>query len=482
MATSRGGMPADPTLTATTDDNARGGLFVRSNVGNIVQGVDVSSGAANDTTVTLEVTIDGQTQMANFTLDNPQDQNPTLTFTGIGGSGGGGNPVTGGMVDAAGDNIILTRENSTPITIPTGALINNTELTTRLAALSIPTTFHQLTDTPSEMELDGGDGMFLSVNADGNIVLVPRPTSSVALNSFESSDTVRFRAGTTDTNDISADARATWTGNTNRGGITGTVNISSLTLDASTGLILEAINATEGTYRLTTQGTAPAQGNAGVALTVPQTETAFTVPTPPSGTVNADPGSTITMVTGSITNEDMSVNVPASTMIDTSGDRATITFPASTTDRGARDYGNDGVYTVTTMTTVTTPETTDNPRTITTMETFNRFVPFYQVRRATTPTTLAHLQAGTESTAAYSNSVGFTANFPGTSGNFYFATTVLTDTGIDTADFGALNLRARVRHVGTVTGMDYGGDPLTYNVYQIAGVQNGQIYRNFRDQ
>jgi len=489
MATSRGATPANPTLAATTEDNSRGGLFVRSNVANPVAGADISGIAVNDSTITITLNYaDGTSESESFTLNQSNPNPDVLTFT-VPGSAGGG---SGGPTNAFNavefdttdpDVLIFTRADGTGTqNINLSRFDDGTAIAQAIANANIPRDFTALMDTPDTITTSN-TGQYLTANAAGDeLVWAPLPGNVLNTADFESSDMTIADSAGTQTGRINLAARPLWTGNTNRGGITGNVNATRIVLDASTNLILRDDGS--GVYTITTPGAAPAQGNAGVALTVPQVETAFTTPPPPSGTVNADPGTTITTVTGRITNEDMSVDVSATTRIENMGDTAVITFPASTTDRGAGDYGNDGTYTVTTMTTVTTPETVDNPRTITTMETFNRFVPFYQVRRTTVPTTLAHLQAGTESTAAFDNTTGIStiAGDDANDGNLYFATTVLTNTNINACTNTSLfGFEIIVEHVGTISTTDYGGDPLTYNVFQIFGINTDmQVLNNFR--
>ena len=52
---SRTGTPAVPTLTAVTDDNSRGGLFVQSNVSNEVSSFVVPTVTVNDSTIRIEI-------------------------------------------------------------------------------------------------------------------------------------------------------------------------------------------------------------------------------------------------------------------------------------------------------------------------------------------------------------------------------------------------------------------------------------------
>lgn len=89
MATSRGGTPANPTLVATTDDAARGGLFARSNTGNL-GGTSPSGGTGTDVHV-----VSGVVQGTNLILTLSDQSTVTITDLPSGGTSPGGNTFPG---------------------------------------------------------------------------------------------------------------------------------------------------------------------------------------------------------------------------------------------------------------------------------------------------------------------------------------------------------------------------------------------------
>ena len=476
---SRTNSPANPTLQGTTDDASRGGLFARSAVANPVSGADVNGTPINNATVTFSagdnITLNGAAADVAINLNQANDATVTIASTATGGGGGpsvtpnnatitlaGSGGIQGGgqfTVNQAADSTINFSVDPSTLPVPdlqaitfTGASTGTYDGSTALT-VNIPT----------------GEAATIQVN-----------NATVTDADFTNSDSILFDT-TLNTGVITAEARPQWTGNTNRNGVTGNVNISRLILDASTGLILQAVDATNGVYTLTMQGAeppAPTPSGSTTRTTVPPAGSALDLPTPPSVAVTSTNGmitSIVSRITGTPDGTSTMVSVTGTPMIAGDMMSGTVTYPASTTGGGTTDYSEPGTYTVTTET------TTDNdgtePVTRTETETFTRFIPFFQIRGAS-PTTAAQITAGTASTAAYDNTVGFTSI--GGSGSFFFATAALTSTTINTATFGALNLAANVRYVRSVQVPDAGGVNLAYQVYQVAGVVGGQTYTNFR--
>ena len=102
---------AQPSLTAITDDASRGGLFVQSNVANPVSGSDIRGEVVNDTTITLSITINGDTQTQSFTTNQAAISTEAFDFTVAGGTGGTADGVvTGGSF--SGNTLTLTRSGN----------------------------------------------------------------------------------------------------------------------------------------------------------------------------------------------------------------------------------------------------------------------------------------------------------------------------------------------------------------------------------
>ena len=234
---------AQPTLTGVTDEASRGGLFTQSNIANPVSGADVQGNTINDSTVTLQVTIDGTTQMGTFTTNQAADSTVALTFTGIGGGSspttGGGDPVVRG--DVIGTNLQLVLMSGDTVDIDISSLTTDTELQAAIAALNIPSTFFALTDTPNTI---GGNGTLLGV-VNGALAFVPMPTANVAESSFSSGGTIDIGPGTGGAT-VNLESRPHWQGNTNNGDNVGSagINATEIVLAADTGLILDNTGGT----------------------------------------------------------------------------------------------------------------------------------------------------------------------------------------------------------------------------------------------
>ena len=221
MATSRGGTPANPTLVATTDDAARGGLFARSNLGN-TSGVSpttdtdtyVVSGVVNGTDLIL-------------TLNNGD----TVTITGL--PDGSGNGGSGFMPQAS--NVILNN-NDLQITFVDGS-VHQVDLSTlmlsgtninnaNIAGLGISNT--GTADAPElNLSLDELSAA-TSIQSTDNIAFVSGGTSQVI--SFDDFRTALNIGGANlDENDFVDTPTTTVTDGTTAG----TVEIAANMLDSS---------------------------------------------------------------------------------------------------------------------------------------------------------------------------------------------------------------------------------------------------------
>ena len=477
---SRTTTPANPTLQGTTDDASRGGLFARSNVANPVSGADINGTPINDATVTFaagdNVTINGGTSAA-VTLNQATDQTITIASTATGG-GVAPSPANNATVNLTTSGGI-TGGGSFTLDQATDATLNFSVDSSTLPVPDLQT----LTFTGASTGTYNGSTALTVDIPTGTAASVQVNNTTVADADFTDTASVLYTTATGGV--INAEARPQWTGNTNRGGETGNVNISRLILDASTGLILQAVDAASGVYRLAIQGTAPPAPtpSGSTTRTTAMGGSALVLPTPPTVAVTASDGmvtNVVSRITGMPDGTTTMVSVSGTTTIAPDMMSASVTFPASTTGGGSTDYSEPGTYTVTTETTTDNPNTA--PVTMTTTETFTRFVPYYTVFRSSAPTTLAHLMAGDESTAGYDNAAGATWPSAG-GGGAYIATTVLTNTAINrcTSGMGAFTTLLNVRSVGTILVPDAGGINLTYHVFQVAGVTPGLSCRDFRE-
>jgi len=136
MATSRGATPADPVLAATTDDNSRGGLFVRSNIANPVSGADVSGSTVGAGNITINASINGGTVVpVTFNVNESENRTIpmalTVTIPDSGGNQpntGGGDPVTRGELINSDTDIRLTLESGNTVNIDVSKLATDSEL------------------------------------------------------------------------------------------------------------------------------------------------------------------------------------------------------------------------------------------------------------------------------------------------------------------------------------------------------------------
>ena len=267
---SRSNTPANPTLLGTTDDAARGGLFVRSNIANPVSGADINGTIINDSTITLSITINGDTQTQTFTTNQNVDSTESFDFTV---AGGGGmtvdGAVSGGSFDAATGILTLTRTGSQPeITIPGFAFRTDSEITA-LANTAIDTSTTIVKSVNGQTPTD----------ATGAVTI----TAALTTDAFENSNTVTFRAGTNTATDISADALFRFSNDVNQPG-PGAGTFNSLSVAPSTGFQLVQVGTG---VLLQPIPSGPVGPSAMESIMVPAPATVFTAPTPPTGTVTA---------------------------------------------------------------------------------------------------------------------------------------------------------------------------------------------------
>ena len=390
MATSRGATPADPVLAATTDDASRGGLFARSNVANPVSGVDVTGTSINDSTITLTLNYADSSETMTFMLNQANDQTLSFTVPSTTSSGGVSSNavIAGGTYDTTTQMLTLTRRDSSdPVAIDLTQLVNQAELTAALNALVLgSTTFIGLTDTPATL---GDENQILSVMG-GALAFADAPAATVSVASFSSTDnTVETTANGLQVN---LEAQPTWIGNANLGGVTGTVQATSITLDAATGFILRDNGS--GSYTITTPQAPPAEASAPNVPEIPPSSAVS--PSPEISEVVTAEGGTFANtgdVTATLTNPAGNPVMIPTPVIAGGGGSATVTIPAG-------DANAPGDYTLTVMTTTTSPD--GMVRMDTVNRDVDRFIPFFQSRSPITDITAGGVVA---SDAAFGGSL-----------------------------------------------------------------------------
>ena len=447
---------AQPTLTGVTNDASRGGLFDRSNIANPISGADVTGTVINDSTIMITLNYaDGTNQTQQFTTNQASDGTLTFTVPGSTTTGGSGGEVTDGTFDAMAGTITLNRQGLSPVVI-TGV------------------TFNQRSDADinalADARITANTTIVRSVNgvaANDATGAITVPTGTVGLDNFESSDTVVFRQGVTDTSDISADARPTWTGNANlhpsgTTPVTGGVQVQNLTIGADTGLVL--VDTGSGTYTLRAQRTLV--DAAAPTVTAPPAMSALdpapeqTITYRPQGTdmvtdisnvgVTTPPGVTVTPTT------------------DTTGGVGTITIPAGETN-------TPFMYEVTSMVTTTSAD----GETTTTMEenTIDRFLPYFQLR--TEPTTATQVLAGTASSEGWPTNGSFVVG-PAGRGTLWLAVADgLIPDNVLFADQGGFPVRVAQGRTPSITLDLPGGATQNYDIFRFQAGQ-GTTISNFR--
>ena len=477
MATSRGGTPANPTLVATTDDAARGGLFARSNLGNTS---GTSPTTATDTHVE-RVAFDDTTRMLTITLNNGTSFPVEIP----GGSSGGGNfpgfSMTEVTYDSSSERLNITFADGTQrevmISPASGAgtledltdtTINNrqdgqalTYSTTANAWINKSLGFTDLDDVPQTL---GTVGQSLRVNTarDGLEFFTPS-ASGISPSEFSTNGNVTF---SDDSGLIQGDATmASSAGDWN------TIAVSS-SLTGPNGRALELV-LDSATLTLTLQETAAGP---------PPTPTPRGSVTPPAGSDIFEDPQPDQMTTIDVTNI-MTIGNPTVTVMDPDG--ATITPTVTTTPVtnnmatvtitvDGSDVADPGEYDITA--TIPTTDEDGNAMDVTEMVNFNNFVPFVQSRSdIPDETTLTGTTGVTRSSTAWNGTVNAISG----SGSLYIAvnSTDLTLSGNQFfADIGGFPRRGAIMRQVNVTA---GSSTLTYNILRIT-VTSPATLTNFR--
>ena len=462
MATSRGGTPANPTLVATTDDQARGGLFARSNTGGLS---GQSPATATDTHVN-NVTFNNDTRELLVTLTDGTSFPVTIP----GGDGGGGTGTDIHLESVAFDN--NTRQLSftlvgggtvAPVTIPAGTVDAQT-LADAIAEYfrlnPITESFTDLTDTP--MDYTGANaGDVIRVNQAGDGLEFGTSSATVDNNSFQDNNSITF--SNAPGGRVSARLSQSIVGG---GQPTSTVTIGNdtITLSVDNQGLIQLVQGTVPPATPEPMGSVrtPAPTN---ILSTPMDQTVIIdiddvmdIGTSPTVTVTG-PGNT--PITPTVT-----VNQPVG---NTEMGSVDITIPAA-------DVGDPGDYEVDAS--IPTTDTAGNPMTVDEMTTVMRFIPFVQSR--IDMDTEAQLQGGTISDAAFNPMTGLTVSLPGSNSDpIYLA--------IDNAAFpvtgnrafaDALGFPSTLRVLRQVTATA-GSQTITYNIFQV-NAQMGAMLTNFR--
>ena len=457
---------ARPTLTGITDDASRGGLFDRSNIASPVSGADVTGTVINDSTITLSITIDGDTQTGSFTTNAASDGTVALTFTGVGSTttGTGGAVVTGGRFDPATNMLILERSDNQPDLMIDGWVFptrTDSEINTLADARIGAANISDLNNVPAL----GDPGNVLRVSSTtGQTEWVRPDTASVSDSSFTSNgNTVAI---TPNGAQVNLESMPEWVGN-NGNAPTGTttvgdgidVEVRQLTLNADTGLVL--VNNGSNNFELRAAAPAPTPAEAPVATTPP-----------PSSAISPSPRQVVTFRgagTDTVTTLDMtSVTTPAGDVVmgvttDVTGGVGMVTIPAGSTNA-------PGNYQ--TVADVTTMSTDGETRTTRETETIERFVPFYQSRNL--PASATDIVTGMASDAAWTGSL---TAIPG-SGLIYIS--VLQNVLPQTTAFAEqAGFPVRVSFVASYNVTLADGTSPAFNVFRLPGGA-GQTISNFR--
>ena len=451
MATSRGATPADPTLVATTDDAARGGLFARSNVANPVEGLDIAGNRVNDSTITLSFTINGTTQTQSFTTNQAADSTEPFDFTIATGSMGTDTNtfVTGGRVTSDLNSLILRYEDGSeanPIDISSLNAFTESEIRTFAD--------EQITANTTIVRSVNGVS---ATDAAGAIMI---PTGTVTDASFSDSPTVTFEQSTLNPNLVEANATPTWGGNA-LGGVSGTVQAASITLDRSTGFILQDNGS--GSYTITTPPPTPAG---------PGTLRFSSNPTPASSnarTTAPQIDATVVPTAGTISSAAATVTVPSGATAITPTVTSTSSNVAIRINQNMANAA--GTYTVNVTAQVLGANGTTESRA--TAHAFNRYLPYFYSR-----TDFTSIGSAAESTEAWAQP--FTV--PGSDGGtLFFAVpnSTLSNPGASgyTATVNGL-VRTRVSFLRTFNVQMADSSMVAYNVFQMQAA-GGDVIANF---
>jgi len=421
MSTSRGATPADPVLNATTDDNSRGGLFVRSNIANPVEGADVQGTVVGTGNITINASINGGTVVpVTFNVNDSQDRTLPLALT-VDVSGGsnnnsGGDPVVSGeLVERTNpnDTLRLMLQSQTRIDIDVSELVTQAELTTAINGI-VPgvSTFVALTDGPRSISRSN-TGQYLTANAAGDALeWLPLPGNVLNVDDFESADNTIVDTVGTQTGRIDLSARPALVGNNGQGDNVGSnpQNARRIILDVDTGLVLDR-NATTGDITIRRAHASAARAEAAA----PAPTSALDAPTQEERTVVYTPQGTdtITMIDNvRVTGPQGNIVIPPANIDTTDPMRGTIEIPQASID----DPGSYRVRAeVTTETAQGVTQVTDEDNTI------MRILPYFQSR--TEPMTQTDLENAARTTSfleTLNAMTGFTS-ISGSAVPLYFA-------------------------------------------------------------
>ena len=458
---------ATPTLTAITTEASRGGLFDRSNVANPVSGADVQGTIINDSTITLEFTINGEVQPSQtFTTNQAADSTLSFDFAIAGTGGTADGVVTGGSF--SGNTLTLTRSGNESDIVITGFDFTPRSDADINALADARIRASNISDL-SNVDNIGTAGQVAIVNVAGTgIAFADSPPATVSASAFSSMDNTV--AITTQGNLVDLEARPAWIGNANTAPTgtttvigTDTVQVERITLAADTGFVL--VDNGAGVYTIQAAGTTPPPAGAPTATTPDPSSALTTSPpqtimvTPTGGTFDTTGGAT--PVRPTITPPPGATPVTPMTTVADNGMSATVTIPG-----GA--INNPGNY----MVQIDTDTTGEDGMVVmnTISETIERFVPFLQSRTVITPT-----NTGTASEAAWDGNV---TAIPG-GGTLYIG--VLTTALPDTTGFANITgFPVRVSRVGTAPiGVPSPSGTISMNVFQLQA-NGGATISNFR--
>ena len=498
MATSRGGTPANPTLVATTDDAARGGLFARSNIGNLsgsisIEGENthVSSVAFNDTSRVLTITLNDGTDF-------------TATIPGGGGSTG---PTTDTHVndvrfDQNSRNLEIHLNDGTvySVTVPAGTAA----VTTSLGQLTDVTLTGQtdgqaltyngtlgawvnkaldstdLGDFPNTL---GSTGQNLRVNTAGTALEFYTPTTSgVTTGEFSSTDNTVDISDNGGLVNLASRPLANARSSNAQGGSNSAMNWTTISVNSAlrgpNGRPLVFV-VSSGNLMLTEEGAAPPnptgptdRGARAITTSV------FMAPEPETFTINIsdgnfdtnDPTRTPVMVTQMNPDGSTDTVMPANVVTNNVGNDATVMVTVTPDDDG-------GTTTITTTPTVIPTGGGDmTPVALPPIEdTITRFIPFVQFR-GTAPDSAVSITGATEgvSTTAWPSNNILTVRDG--SGSLFLA--VDQAAGLGTTNRRVLYTAPDGRQANINFGLNPGtsnitvshsAGSVTYNIYRFAG-------------
>ena len=472
MATSRGGTPANPTLVATTEDAARGGLFARSNLGNTsgsspTTGTDthVVSGVINGTDLIL-------------TLNNGD----TVTITDLPQGGGGGTGPSFQPTDVVLNSNLLEitfadgsfhTQDLSSLQLPgtnvdnsgiAGVGISNTgsndapQLNLSLDELSAST---NILSTDSIAFVSGGTSQVISFSDFRSALNIGG--ANLDENDFVDTTTVTVTDGTT-AGTVEIDANMLDSG----GNAWNTLEVSSSLVGPNMRPLQLSLTGTTLTLQETPAGPPGTPTPRGSVTPPPTGQTIFDTPAPVTTSVTISDGTIDTSGTG-----------PTATVRDTTGtvvpqtptvtmDTVTVTIPSSAID-AAGDYPID----------ISIPTLDDDGNagpTINEMPTYTRIAPFFQ--SDADMTTSDEVKAATASSNEWNGTMTVGTN-DGSTMWFAVLGSELASNIIYCSVQGNPILNPRVGFLRAVNVIDAAGTAMSYNIFRV-NANVGQVLINFR--